>query len=50
MNKKNIPKEEQQKNGDPTAYRVLPTRLIGKIDPFLFLNHHGRQIYASENH
>jgi quercetin 2,3-dioxygenase len=35
--------------GDLTTYRALPTPWIGMQDPFLFLNHHGPQIYAPDN-
>lgn len=31
------------------TYRVLPTRSIDYIDPFLFLNHHGPQVYPPHN-
>jgi redox-sensitive bicupin YhaK (pirin superfamily) len=34
---------------DLTTYRALPTRLVDMIDPFLFLNHHGRQTYPPGN-
>jgi hypothetical protein len=29
--------------------RALPTRYIDQIDPFLFLNHHGPQVYPQNN-
>lgn len=32
------------------TYRALPTRSVEYIDPFLFLNHHGPQIYKPGNH
>lgn len=35
--------------GDMVTYRALPTRFIDYIDPFLFLNHHGPQIYKPYN-
>ena len=34
---------------DLMTYRPIPTRSIGYIDPFLFLNHHGYQIYPPQN-
>lgn len=34
---------------DLVTYRALPTAQIDMIDPFLFLNHHGPQIYAPNN-
>ncbi|AHM62288.1 Pirin-like protein [Flammeovirgaceae bacterium 311] len=34
---------------DLTTYRALPTNSIDQIDPFLFLNHHGPQVYKSNN-
>lgn len=36
--------------GDLVTYRALPTATIKYIDPFLFLNHHGPQVYAPNNH
>lgn len=35
--------------GDLVTYRALPTRSIDYIDPFLFLNHHGPQVYPPNN-
>jgi redox-sensitive bicupin YhaK (pirin superfamily) len=35
--------------GDLLTYRALPTREVGYIDPFLFLNHHGPQEYGPFN-
>jgi redox-sensitive bicupin YhaK (pirin superfamily) len=35
--------------GDLVTYRVLPTRSISYLDPFLFLNHHGPQVYPPDN-
>ena len=35
--------------GDLVTYRVLPTRHVEMIDPFLFLNHHGPQVYPAPN-
>lgn len=35
---------------DLVTYRVLPTPSIRHLDPFLFLNHHGPQVYPPHNH
>ena len=34
---------------DLVTYRALPTQSVEYIDPFLFLNHHGPQVYAPNN-
>ena len=34
---------------DLETYRALPTASVDYIDPFLFLNHHGPQVYATPN-
>lgn len=34
---------------DLVTYRALPTNAIDHIDPFLFLNHHGHQVYPANN-
>lgn len=34
---------------DLTTYRAMPTHSIDHLDPFLFLNHHGPQIYKPNN-
>ncbi|MBC7923037.1 MAG: pirin family protein [Ferruginibacter sp.] len=34
---------------DLVTYRVLPTSSVGRIDPFLLLNHHGPQVYKPNN-
>lgn len=34
---------------DLITYRALPTNTLDHIDPFLFLNHHGHQIYPKHN-
>ncbi len=34
---------------DLETYRPMPTRSIRHLDPFLFLNHHGPQIYPPNN-
>ncbi|MDT3402433.1 pirin family protein [Mucilaginibacter terrae] len=31
------------------TYRALPTQSVEYIDPFLFLNHHGPQVYPAHN-
>ncbi|MBT2557046.1 pirin family protein [Hymenobacter sp. ISL-91] len=34
---------------DLTTYRALPTNSLQHLDPFLFLNHHGPQVYPANN-
>lgn len=34
---------------DLVTYRAIPTREVEYIDPFLFLNHHGPQVYKAGN-
>src|SRR5690606_8569302 len=34
---------------DLVTRRALPTHSIDHIDPFLFLNHHGPQVYGTRN-
>ena len=34
---------------DLVTYRALPTRAVEHLDPFLFLNHHGPQVYPAPN-
>ncbi|MCC3154201.1 pirin family protein [Hymenobacter sp. BT770] len=34
---------------DLVTYRALPTDSVEHIDPFLFLNHHGPQVYRPKN-
>ena len=34
---------------DLITYRALPTRSVEHLDPFLFLNHHGPQVYKPNN-
>ena len=34
---------------DLVTYRALPTRSVEHLDPFLFLNHHGPQVYKPNN-
>jgi redox-sensitive bicupin YhaK (pirin superfamily) len=40
---------EYEPIADLITYRVLPTRSINYLDPFLFLNHHGPQVYQPFN-
>lgn len=35
---------------DLTTWRALPTPHVEMVDPFLFLNHHGDQVYPPNNH
>jgi redox-sensitive bicupin YhaK (pirin superfamily) len=35
--------------GDLVTRRALPTQYIDHLDPFLFLNHHGPQVYPKHN-
>jgi quercetin 2,3-dioxygenase len=35
---------------DLKTFRAMPTHSIDQLDPFLFLNHHGPQIYPPNNH
>lgn len=46
---KKIHKAEYSPIEDLITYRALPTRSIEYIDPFLFLNHHGPQVYKPNN-
>lgn len=34
---------------DLITYRAIPTQSIDYLDPFLFLNHHGPQVYPANN-
>ncbi|OON71090.1 pirin family protein [Hymenobacter sp. CRA2] len=34
---------------DLVTYRALPTQSVEHLDPFLFLNHHGPQVYKPNN-
>ncbi|MFC0135283.1 nuclease PIN [Massilia eurypsychrophila] len=36
--------------GDLLTQRPLPNPHLAQLDPFLFLNHHGPQVYAPNNH
>lgn len=40
---------ERDDIGDLVTRRPLPGRRIGQISPFLFLNHHGPQVYPPNN-
>lgn len=40
---------EQDDIGDLRTQRALPTHSVDMIDPFLFLNHHGPQVYPANN-
>jgi quercetin 2,3-dioxygenase len=46
---KKIHKAEYSPIADLVTYRALPTRSVDYIDPFLFLNHHGHQVYKPNN-
>ena len=46
---KKIHQAEYSPIADLETYRALPTSSIDYIDPFLFLNHHGPQVYSSPN-
>ena len=46
---KQIHKAESAPIADLVTYRALPTRSVNHIDPFLFLNHHGLQVYPPHN-
>jgi quercetin 2,3-dioxygenase len=34
---------------DLSTWRAMPTRSVNHLDPFLFLNHHGPQLYPPDN-
>lgn len=46
---KKIHKAEYRPIADLITYSPMPTQDLQMIDPFLFLNHHGPQKYASNN-
>jgi redox-sensitive bicupin YhaK (pirin superfamily) len=46
---KKVHAPEYEPIADLVTYRVLPTRTIAYLDPFLFLNHHGPQVYKPGN-
>lgn len=47
---KKIHQAEYRPIADLITYSPLPTRQLPQIDPFLFLNHHGYQVYKPHNH
>ncbi len=46
---KKIHKAEYEPVDDLITYRALPTRSINYLDTFLFLNHHGPQVFPANN-
>ncbi len=46
---KKIHKAEYRPIDDLITYSPMPTKSLQNIDPFLFLNHHGPQIYQPNN-
>jgi quercetin 2,3-dioxygenase len=47
---KKLHKAEYSKIGDLITYRAVPTNSIDEeLDPFIFLNHHGPQVYKPDN-
>ncbi len=46
---KKLHKAEYSPIADLVTYRAIPTRSIDYLDPFLFLNHHGPQVYPPHN-
>ena len=48
---KAIHKAEYEPVADLVTYRAMPTRNfpMNRLDPFIFLNHHGRQVYPPDN-
>jgi redox-sensitive bicupin YhaK (pirin superfamily) len=46
---KRIHKAEYSPIADLVTYSPLPSRSLQQIDPFLFLNHHGHQVYKPNN-
>src|SRR6187549_2924351 len=46
---KKIHKAVYEPIADLVTYRAIPTASIDYIDPFLFLNHHGPQVYPPGN-
>lgn len=47
---KTIHTAESRPIGDLKTVSPIPTASIQQIDPFLFLNHHGPQVYPQNNH
>ncbi len=48
-NIKKLHKGEYRPIGDLKTWSPLPTRNLQMIDPFIFLNHHGPQVYPPNN-
>jgi quercetin 2,3-dioxygenase len=46
---KQIHKSEYRPIADLVTYSPMPTRKLNQIDPFIFLNHHGFQVYPPQN-
>lgn len=46
---KEIHKAEYRPMGELETWSPLPTRNLQMIDPFIFLNHHGPQVYPPDN-
>jgi quercetin 2,3-dioxygenase len=46
---KKISRAVSEPIADLVTYRALPTSSIDNIDPFIFLNHHGHQLYPKNN-
>jgi quercetin 2,3-dioxygenase len=46
---KQIHKSEYRPIADLITYSPMPTRTLNQIDPFIFLNHHGFQVYPPQN-
>jgi redox-sensitive bicupin YhaK (pirin superfamily) len=46
---KKIHKSEYRPISDLVTYSPMPTRDLDQIDPFIFLNHHGFQVYPTQN-
>ncbi|WP_423127735.1 pirin family protein [Gaoshiqia sp. Z1-71] len=46
---KRIHKPVYEPIDDLVTYRVIPTPSVNYLDPFLFLNHHGPQVYKAKN-
>lgn len=46
---KKISRAVSEPIADLITYRALPTSSIDNIDPFIFLNHHGHQVYPKNN-
>src|SRR5690349_21652213 len=46
---KKIHSSEYRPIADLVTYSPMPTRSLEMLDPFLFLNHHGPQVYSPDN-